>query len=93
VALDACAAAGFCPAFRVEAHDYASAIAFVAAGAGITVLPRLGAAALPGGVRAVPVVEPVPYRRVVLRTRHAVRDHPAVRRATELLQSSVRGAT
>ncbi len=90
VALDACAAAGFCPAFHVEAHDYASAIAFVAAGAGITVLPRLGAAALPGGVRAVPVVEPVPYRRVVLRTRHAVRDHPAVRRATELLRGAVR---
>ncbi len=91
VALDACAAAGFCPAFHVEAHDYASAVAFVAAGVGITVLPRLGAAALPGGVRAVPVVEPVPHRRVMLRTRDAVRDHPAVRRATELLRRSVRG--
>ena len=42
VVLDACAAAGFTPAFPIETHDYPSAIAFVAAGVGITVLPRLG---------------------------------------------------
>jgi DNA-binding transcriptional LysR family regulator len=90
--LDACAAAGFSPAFPVETHDYPSAIAFVAAGVGITVLPRLGTAVLPDGVRAVPVVDPVPYRRVMLRTRNSVRDHPAVRRATALLRSSARAA-
>jgi hypothetical protein len=43
-------------------------------------------------VRAVPVVDPVPYRRVMLRTRNSVRDHPAVRRATALLRSSARAA-
>ena len=88
--LDACAAAGFSPAFPVETHDYPSAIAFVAAGVGITVLPRLGTAVLPDGVRAVPVVDPVPYRRIMLRTRNSVRDHPAVQRATALLRSRAR---
>ena len=86
IVLDACAAAGFAPAFRIETHDYPSAVAFVAAGVGITVLPRLGAAALPPGVRAVPVVDPVPRRRILLRIRNAVCGHPAVRRAAELLR-------
>ena len=86
VVLDACAAAGFAPTFRIETHDYPSAIAFVAEGVGITVLPRLGAGPLPPGVRAVPVVDPVPCRRIVLRTRIAVAGHPAVLRATALLQ-------
>jgi DNA-binding transcriptional LysR family regulator len=92
VVLDACAAAGFSPAFHVEAHDYPSAIAFVAAGLGITVLPRLGATALPAGVRAVRVVDPVPRRRVMLRTRNAVRDHPALRRAEALLRKRAHAA-
>ena len=43
--IEACHAAGFSPPFHVEAHDYPTAIAFVAAGIGVTVLPRLGAAA------------------------------------------------
>lgn len=86
VVLDACAAAGFAPTFRIETHDYPSAIAFVAEGVGITVLPRLGAGELPGGVRALPVVDPVPRRRIVLRTRDAVAGHPAVLRATALLR-------
>jgi DNA-binding transcriptional LysR family regulator len=89
--LDACAAAGFAPAFHVETHDYPSAVAFVAAGVGITVLPRLGAAMLPPGVCAVPVVDPVPRRRIMLRARDAVRGHPAVVRATELLQRAAGG--
>ena len=91
VLLDACAAAGFAPAFRIETHDYPSAIAFVAEGVGLTVLPRLGAGVLPAGVRAVPVVDPVPYRRIVLRTRNAVAGHPAVLRATELLRQRAAG--
>ena len=50
-------------------------------------------APLPPGVRAVPVVEPVPYRRVVLRTRNAVWGHPAARRATALLRERAAGTT
>lgn len=89
--LDACAAAGFSPAYRIEAPDYPSAVAVVAAGLGVTVLARLGARDLPAGVRAVPVVDPVPTRRILLRTREAVADHPAVRRAGALLRAAARG--
>lgn len=88
VVLDACAAAGFAPSFHIETHDYPSAIGFVAAGVGITVLPLLGARALPEGVRAIPVVDPVPTRRIMLRTRDTVRGHPAVRRAHDLLTAA-----
>ena len=89
VVLDACAAAGFTPAFPIETHDYPTAVAFVAAGVGITVLPRLGTAMLPPGVRAVPVVDPVPRRRILLRVRDTLRGHPAVGRAVELLTEAV----
>ncbi len=93
VVLDACAAAGFSPAFRIETHDYVSATAFVAEGVGITVLPRLGASALPDGVCAVPVVDPVPRRRILVRTRNSVSGHPAVQRATELLRQRACGTS
>ena len=62
--IDACRSAGFSPPFRVEAHDYPTALAFVGAGIGITVLPRLGAAALPAGLVAVPIVAPVIRRSI-----------------------------
>lgn len=86
VILDACAAAGFAPGFQVQAHDYQTALAFVAAGVGVTVLPRLGAIALPAGMVTIPVVEPVPRRRVMLRVRRAVREQAAVVRAVGLLR-------
>ncbi|MEJ7650040.1 MAG: LysR family transcriptional regulator [Nakamurella sp.] len=85
IVLNACAAAGFVPDFRLEAHDYPSAIAFVAAGVGITVLPDLGCRSLPADVVAIPLQDPSPRRRVMLSVRPAVVDHPAVRRARELL--------
>ena len=87
VVLDACATVGYTPAFHIETHDYPSAIAFVAAGVGITVLPRLGTAVLPPGVRVVPIVDPVPRRRIMLRARDALREHPAVVRVVELLRA------
>ena len=86
VVLDACAAAGFVPCFHVEVHDYPTAIAFVAEGVGITVLPRLATIALPSSVVAVPIINPVPQRRIMLRIKRSVRDHPAVVRAVELLR-------
>lgn len=90
VMLNACAAAGFVPTFHIETHDYPSALAFVAVGTGITVLPRLGTVVLPHGVVAIPVVRPVPMRRIMLRVKRSVRDHPAVRRAVTMLQEQAR---
>ena len=88
VLLDACAAAGFAPSFRVEAHDYPSAISFVAAGVGITVLPALGAARLPAGVVARPIVRPTPVRSIHAVVRDAVADTPPVALALRLLQEA-----
>ncbi|GAA1882756.1 LysR family transcriptional regulator [Lapillicoccus jejuensis] len=93
VVLDACAAAGIVPGFHVEAHDYPSALAFVAVGVGVTVLPRLGTVTMPDGVVAVPLAEPAPRRRLVLRTRPSLREHPAVRRASELLRAAAARTT
>lgn len=87
--LDACATVGLTPTFAIEAQDYSTALAFVAEGVGITVLPRLGAVRLPDHVRVLPVVDPEPRRRVMLRVKDAVREHPAVARATELLLQRV----
>jgi len=86
IVLDACTGRGFAPPFHVETRDYASALAFVAAGAGITVLPRLGVQSLPAGLRALPVVDPVPVRHIRLRVRHAVRDNSAVQRSADLIR-------
>jgi DNA-binding transcriptional LysR family regulator len=89
IVLDACASKGFTPSFQVEAQDYASAIAFVAAAGGLTVVPRVATRSLPDGLVAVPVVDPVPQRRIVLRVRRTVAENDAVRRAAELLKTSV----
>lgn len=88
VMLDACAAVGFAPTFRIQTHDYPSAIAFVAAGVGITVLPRLGVLNLPRGLVAIPVTDPTPTRRIMVRVKDSVAGHPAVTRALELLTRS-----
>lgn len=90
VMLNACAAAGFSPTFHIETHDYPSALAFVAVGTGITVLPALGTLALPPGVVAIPVVRPVPMRRIMLRVKRSVRDHAAVRRTVALVKERAR---
>lgn len=76
--VEACTAAGFRPPFHVEAHDYSTALAFVAAGIGITVLPELGAEQLPPGTCAVPVVRPVPVRSILAVVRDAVAHTPPV---------------
>jgi len=83
--LEACRAAGFQPSFRVEAHDYPSAIAFVEAGIGITVLPRLGAIRLPPAVTTVPVTSPTPLRPIFALVQTAAESAPAARRALEAL--------
>ncbi|HEY8718773.1 LysR family transcriptional regulator [Pengzhenrongella sp.] len=91
VVLDAAAGAGFVPDFRIETPDDASALSFVAAGVGITVLPLLGTQHLPRGVVAVPIVDPTPVRGVYLAVKAAVERHPASVRALELFRERVAG--
>lgn len=86
VLLAACAEAGFSPQFSVEAQDYLTAVQFVATGIGITVMPRLGLGTLPEGVATVPVVSPVPIRRISVAVKKSVAQHPAAQRTVELLE-------
>jgi DNA-binding transcriptional LysR family regulator len=87
VVLDACSSVGFRPRFHVEAHDYLTAISFVAAGVGVTVMPRLGVGtSLPRDLRAIPVVDPVPMRRIAVRVRTSLRSSRAAGRIVELLE-------
>jgi DNA-binding transcriptional LysR family regulator len=90
--IDACRAAGFSPPFHVEAHDYPTALAFVDAGIGITVLPRLGAANLPAGVAAVPVTCPTPQRSIYAVVQSSVAASPAARAALLMLVRCARAA-
>jgi DNA-binding transcriptional LysR family regulator len=88
ILLESCAAVGFRPAFHVEAHDYRAALAFVAAGIGVTVLPALGAADLPPGVVVVPVVRPTPIRSIHVVVRSSVANTKAGRMAVDLLRTT-----
>jgi DNA-binding transcriptional LysR family regulator len=99
VLLDACAASGFSPGFHIETQDYPTAIAFVAAGAGITVLPQLGLAhpgnsaagvgRTPASVAVATLVDPTPTRSITVRSRQGLRNNPAVQRLLHLLRDEV----
>lgn len=74
----AAVSAGFTPPYSVRTSNHPTAVAFVAAGVGIAVMPRLCTTDLPDGVRAVAVVNPVPTRSVHVMVRRAVESSPAV---------------
>lgn len=86
VVLEACRAAGFDPHFAVETHDYPTALAFVGAGIGITVLPRLATASLPEGAVARPVTGPTPVRSIHVLVQTAVGDTPPVQAVLRVLR-------
>ncbi|MEV6330477.1 LysR family transcriptional regulator [Streptomyces sp. NPDC051909] len=81
-----CRAAGFVPRVRHQVDEFATVLAFVAAGQGMAVVPQLGAADPPPGV----CLTSLPVRR---RTRIAFRSgagpHPAVAALTLALRESV----
>jgi DNA-binding transcriptional LysR family regulator len=85
--IEACHAAGFAPPFRVEAHDYPTAIAFVDAGIGITVLPRLAARGLPDSLVSIPVTGPTPHRAIYAVVQTAVDDTPPARLVLDTLRT------
>jgi DNA-binding transcriptional LysR family regulator len=74
----ACVSAGFAPAYSVRTSDHLTATAFVAAGIGIAVMPRLCTRTLLPGARAVPVVNPTPVRSIHAMVRRAVEASPPV---------------
>ncbi len=74
--LDACASAGFSPRFVVESEDYATAQGFVAAGLGVSLIPRLGLGNRHPGVVARPVRNPSPVREIFAAVRESALEHP-----------------
>jgi DNA-binding transcriptional LysR family regulator len=85
IVLAACAAAGYTPRFAVQAQDHYTAIAFVAAGVGITVLPRLATVSLRPDVARVAISGPEPVRHLAALVRDHGTPHRAADRAIELL--------
>lgn len=80
----ACQARGFTPRFPVQAQDHYSAMAFVAAGVGVTVLPRLAARSVPSPVALVKIADP-PVRHLLAMVREGGPRNTAADRVVTLL--------
>ena len=80
----ACASAGIRPCYRIQAPDYSSAVALVAGGLGISVMPAVATQSLPPGVEWRPLTDPTPVRTIQTLVSTSVANRPAVRRAVEL---------
>lgn len=81
----ACAAAGFRPRFTVQAQDHYTAIGFVGAGVGVSVMPGLAARSLPATVVRLDLEPPAPVRHLAALVRDAGMVNPAAERAVALL--------
>ncbi|WGW11965.1 LysR family transcriptional regulator [Saxibacter everestensis] len=91
VVMTACAQSGFHPRFSVQTRDYPTAVAFVGAGLGITVMPQLALSSVPSTVTVIPLVDP-PVREIVALVKDRSRSSSAVNRTIELLHEAVRVA-
>lgn len=75
VTLHVCRTAGFVPRARHHADDFATVLGLVAAGQGVSIVPRLAATDPPVGVRLVPLAI---RRRTRIAYRRGAAAHPAV---------------
>ena len=71
----ACQARGFTPRIRHHADDFATVLALVAAGQGVSLVPRLGVPENPAGVTLTPLAA---RRRTSIAFRKGTGSHPAV---------------
>lgn len=92
IVLDACAAAGFTPGFVVESEDYANAQGFVAAGLGVSLIPRLGLTTPHPGVVIRRVARPEPVRVIQAAIRDSAAANPAVRCLLDTLRTAAAAA-
>lgn len=76
---DAYASAGFAPHVVLETDSTYSAQGFVAAGLGISLIPRLGLDVVHPGVEIRAITNPEPARRIYVAVRDAVAELPATR--------------
>ncbi len=81
----ACNAAGFRPRFTVQAQDHYTAMGFVAAGVGVSVLPGLAATTLPASVVRLGLSAPAPVRHLAAVVRDLGTPNAPADRAVALL--------
>lgn len=81
----ACEASGFTPRIRHYADDFATVLALVAAGQGVSLIPQLGATNLPSGVTLTALAC---RRRTRVAYRKGTRSHPAVAAFTAAIRES-----
>ncbi|MFH8465874.1 LysR family transcriptional regulator [Streptomyces sp. NPDC017991] len=86
--LSACEAAGFRPRFVVESGDYVTAQGFVAAGLGVSLVPRLGLGSRHPGVVVREVRGPEPVRSIFAAVREAATPTPALRSFLQALREA-----
>ncbi|GLZ30422.1 LysR family transcriptional regulator [Lentzea sp. NBRC 105346] len=79
IVLNFCASACVTPKFVVESDDLATAQGFVAAGLGVSIVPKLGLGAPHPGVVVRRLRRPEPVRNIYAMTREDTVDNPAVR--------------
>lgn len=87
----AATAAGVGPNYVARSDDHHTALAFVAAGVGVCVLPRLATLHAPAGTVALDLHDPAPRRRIVALMRDSSEANPAAQRAITLLLEAARG--
>jgi len=78
--------AGITPRFAARCQDHHTAMALAAVGLGVTLVPRLTLGALPSGVVARPVVDPVPQRQIAILLRDAAATNAVALRAVEIVR-------
>jgi len=83
---------GRAPRIAHVALEFATHVALVAQGEAIALVPRLGRGPLPGGVVAVPIVDPVSERTVSLVWRRTMTDRPALAATVAALAAEAAGA-
>jgi DNA-binding transcriptional LysR family regulator len=88
IVLASCAGAGFTPSFVVEADDYPTAQGFVAAGLGVTMVPKLGLGAVHPGVVVRRLRRPEPIRNIYAAIREESVHNPAVRCLIDALKAA-----
>ncbi|MGW3108560.1 LysR family transcriptional regulator [Streptomyces sp. NPDC001100] len=89
--LGACAAAGFRPGFAVQSEDYVTAQGFVAAGLGVTLIPRLGLGSRHPDVVVRVVRDPEPVRTIHAAVRETAPPQPALRAFLRALRDAAAG--
>lgn len=81
-------AAGFSPRYVARAADYHAAIAFVGAGVGVTVMPRLAVGTPPPTVAVLEIEDPKPRRRIAVLVREGSEANPAVALAVRTVRAA-----